>query len=104
MVGSMLSNFWAALLAFSLYFGLSFPFVSPSLTLIGASTWAIVFFLLTFLIRYLFHLVWQSPELSSLDIVEQVEIANVRNEHKDQSSEEIALVVKQMLEEDLSMS
>lgn len=102
MVGSMLSNFWAALIAFSLYFGLSYPFVSPSSTLIGASTWAIVFFLLAFLIRYLFHLVWQSPVLPTLDLVEQSESANERKEHSDHSSEEIASVVKKMLEEDLS--
>lgn len=104
MVGSMLSNFWAALIAFSLYFGLSYPFDSPSSTLIGASTWAMVLFLFAFLIRFLLHLVWQSPVLPTLDLVEPIELANARNEHMDHSSEEIALVVKQMLVEDLSKS
>jgi len=101
MVGSILSNLWAALIAFSLYFGLSYPFGSPSI-LIGSSIWAIVFFLLTYVFRSLLYFVWQTPIEPVQDIIESEEFTNMKNDQIEYSPEEVASVVKQMLNEDLS--
>ena len=101
MVGSILSNLWAALIAFSLYFGLSYPFGSPSI-LIGSSIWAIVFFLLTYVFRSLLYFVWQTPIEPVQDIIEFDEFTNIKNDQIEYSPEEVASVVKQMLNEDLS--
>ncbi|MFX3674081.1 MAG: hypothetical protein ACE3JQ_06520 [Paenisporosarcina sp.] len=102
MVGSILSNLWAALIAFSLYFGLSYPFDAPSPILIGSSIWAIVFFLLTYVIRYLLYFVWQAPIERVLELEDSVELSTKKKEQTEYSPEEIATVVKQMLDEDLS--
>lgn len=91
MVGSILSNLWAALIAFTLYFGLSYPFTSPMSTLPGAFGWAILFFLVTFIVRYSLHFVWQSP-------VELNEATMTDSEQVKESSEEIASVIKQMID------
>lgn len=92
MVGSILSNLWAALIAFTLYFGLSYPFVSPFSTLLGSFSWAILFFLVTFIIRYSLNFVLQSP-------VELDEPIMADSEQVNYSSEEMATVIKQMIDD-----
>jgi len=92
MVGTILSNLWAALIAFTLYFGLSYPFFSPLPTLTGSFSWAILFFLITFIIRYSLHFVWQSP-------VEVDESTTTDSEQVNMSSEEMASVIKQMIDD-----
>ena len=99
MVGSILSNLWAALIAFTLYFGLSYPFVSPVATLLGSSIWAIVFFFFTFVIRYLLYFVWQSPIEADLDVVNSSDGTSIESEQANYSSKEMASVVKQMLDD-----
>lgn len=92
MVGSILSNLWAAVIAFTLYFGLSYPFVSPLSILTGSFSWAILFFLVTFIIRYSLNFVWQTPvELDATNIPDSDQV--------NYSSEEIASVIKQMVDD-----
>ncbi len=99
MVGSLLSNLWAALIAFTLYFGLSYPFVSPVAILFGSSIWAIVFFLFTFVVRYLLFFVWQPPFQADLDDVKLSEGTSIESEQANYSSKEMTSVVKQMLDD-----
>lgn len=100
MVGSILSNCWAALIAFSLYFALALPSGTPISILTGSFIWAFVVFLLTFIIRYLLYYVWQSEEMPVLDLIEQVEIAQQKSNEPNPSSEEMAAVVKQLLKDE----
>ncbi|MET1015094.1 MAG: hypothetical protein ABWX61_11400 [Paenisporosarcina sp.] len=100
MVGSILSNCWAALLAFSLYFALALPTGTPASILTGAFFWSFVFFLITFIIRYLLNYVWQSEESPVLNLIEQVEVAQQKSVQPNPSSEEMAAVVKQMLKDE----
>ncbi|MBU0905274.1 MAG: hypothetical protein KKF57_08755 [Firmicutes bacterium] len=100
MVGSILSNCWAALIAFSLYFALALPNGTPISILTGSFIWALVLFLLTFIIRYLLYYVWQSEEMPVLDLMEQVEIAQQKSNESNPSSEEMAAVVKQLLKDE----
>lgn len=100
MVGSILSNCWAALLAFSLYFALALPNGTPISIMTGSFIWGLVFFLLTFIIRYLLYYVWQSEEIPVLDLIEQVEMAQQKTGESNPSSEEMAAVVKQLLKDE----
>ncbi|MEI4768552.1 hypothetical protein WAX74_02630 [Psychrobacillus sp. FJAT-51614] len=96
MVGTILSNFWAALFAFSIYFFSTHPFVDPKSILLNASIIAIIVFLLTFLVRAIIAFVLKSP------IEEEVLVTTLNSEEINElpSSEDLARVVKSMLNED----
>jgi hypothetical protein len=100
MVGSILSNCWAALLAFSLYFALALPNDTPVSILIGAFTWGFVLFLITFLIRYMLQFVIYTEVEPALHLIEQVEMAQQAITQSNPSAEEMAAVVKEMLKDD----
>ena len=61
MVGTILSNFWVALIAFSAYFFSSYPFLNGKSILWNASMLALLFFLLTFVARAIIAFVMENP-------------------------------------------
>lgn len=97
MIGTILSNFWAALFAFSIYFFSTYPFIHAKSILFNASIIAIIIFLLTFLARAIIAFVMEGPV-----VLEQEVFQTIKTEEQDQppSSEEYAKVVKSMLNED----
>ena len=48
MVGTIMSNFWIALLTFSILFLFSYPFIEGAIILIPIILWAILSFFITF--------------------------------------------------------
>lgn len=97
MVGTVLSNFWAALIAFSIYFFSTHPFVDPKSILLHASIIAIIVFLLTFPVRAIIAFVMEGPVVN-----EEVLATTLNTEEMNElpSSEDLARVVKSMLNED----
>ena len=113
MYGSFLYNCWAALLGFTVYFiiVLQQPYVMPIGTLIGAFVTAFIVFLCTYLVRTFLGYVLYTPE--EVDFQELLEVEGQPNtseelqiplveqtstvEFEDESSEEIAKVVRTMM-------
>ena len=113
MYGSFLYNCWAALLGFSVYFFivLQQPYVMPISASVGAFITALIVFLCTFLVRMFLGYVLYTPE--EVDFQEALEVEKQPNtseelqiplgeqtstvEFEDQSSEEIAKVVRTMM-------
>lgn len=113
MFGSIFYNLWGALIAFSIYFFSTFqkPF-TPLRILIGSFIVAIIAFFVMFIVRFLIAYILFTPEedeeavevdieekeLESIEGVKQeVPIANSTVEFKDENSEEIAQVVRTMM-------
>ena len=96
MVGTILSNFWVALIAFSAYFFSSYPFLNGKSILWDASMLALLFFLLTFIARAIIAFVMENPVAreEEMAIATQKEVDAV-----EPSSEELAKIVKSMLNE-----
>ena len=113
MYGSFLYNCWAALLGFTVYFivVLQQPYVMPTGALMGAFATAFIVFLCTFLVRMFLGYVLYTPEEAvvqeSLEVeghsdtkeALQVPLAEKTKtvELGDESSEEIAKVVRTMM-------
>ncbi|WP_391121317.1 hypothetical protein [Psychrobacillus sp. L3] len=97
MVGTILSNFWTSLFAFSIYFFSTYPFLDSKNILFNASIIAITVFLVTFLARAIISFVMEDHFES-----EQVEFLITNTEESDftPSSGEYAEIVKSMLNED----
>lgn len=97
MVGTILSNFWVALLAFSLYFIYSYPFIEGKVILLDAGIVAFVFFLLTFLARAIISYIISNPpeEIEKVAFEKDTEILK-----SEISPEDYAELVKTMLNED----
>lgn len=113
MFGSIFYNLWGALIAFSIYFFSTFqkPF-TPLRILIGSFMVAIIAFFVMFIVRFLIAYILFTPEedeeavevdieekeLESIEGVKQeVPIANSTVEFQDENSEEIAQVVRTMM-------
>lgn len=113
MFGSIFYNLWGALIAFSIYFFSTFqkPF-TPLRILIGSFIVAIIAFFVMFIVRFLIAYILFTPgedeeavevdieekELESIEGVKQeVPIANSTVEFQDENSEEIAQVVRTMM-------
>lgn len=96
MVGTILSNFWVALIAFSAYFFSSYPFLNGKSILWNASMLALLFFILTFIARAIIAFVLENPmsKAEETPIVIQKEV-----DEAEPSSEELAKIVKSMLNE-----
>ncbi|AYC29264.1 hypothetical protein [Paenisporosarcina cavernae] len=101
MSGTLLTNFWAALLGFTLYFLSSFPFTSPVKTLVASFTWAFIFFLLAFVVRFVIHYVMEPKTPEALEEVEGEQLLKelIQPNAEDATSEQVAQVVKTMLDE-----
>ena len=113
MYGSFLYNCWAALLGFSVYFFivLQQPYVMPTSALIGAFITALIVFLCTFLVRMFLGYVLYTPEevdfQEALEVEKQLKTSEELQiplgeqtstvEFEDESSEEIAKVVRTMM-------
>ncbi|QFF98556.1 hypothetical protein PB01_06785 [Psychrobacillus glaciei] len=96
MVGTIISNFWTALFAFSIYFFSTYPFLDAKNILFNASIIAITVFLITFLARAIISFVMEDHFET-----EQVEFSLMHEKEFDKapSSEEYAEIVKSMLNE-----
>lgn len=113
MYGSFLYNCWAALVGFTVYFliVLQQPYVMPISALIGSFVTAFIVFLCTFLVRLFLGYVLYTPEEVALQETINVEEQPKTNEglqiplveqtsaveFEDESSEEIAEVVRTMM-------
>ena len=113
MYGSLFYNCWAALIGFPVYFFivLQQPYVMPISALIGSFVTAIIVFLITFLVRLFLGYVLYTPE--EVGFQDQLEIEGQPNTNEDlqaplveqtstvefeeESSEEIAKVVRTMM-------
>ena len=113
MYGSFLYNCWAALLGFTVYFiiVLQQPYVMPISALIGAFITGFIAFVRTFLVRMFLGYVLYTPE--EVEFQESPEVEGQSNtgeelqiplveqtstvEFEDESSEEIAKVVRTMM-------
>lgn len=100
MVGSILSNFWAALFAFSIYFFSSYPFIHAKTILINASVIAIIIFFLTFVARAIIAFVMEGPVVMEEEAVLSPNIEAMDQLEQEPTSEEYAQIVKSMLNED----
>ncbi|MBX8946161.1 MULTISPECIES: hypothetical protein [Lysinibacillus] len=113
MFGSIFYNLWGALIAFSIYFFSTFqkPF-TPLRILIGSFIVAIIAFFVMFIVRFLIAYILFTPEedeeavegdieekeLESIEgVIQEVPIANSTVEFQDENSEEIAQVVRTMM-------
>ncbi|MFJ7824929.1 hypothetical protein [Psychrobacillus sp. NPDC096623] len=94
MVGTILSNFWVALIAFSVYFLLSFPFIEGKGIILDALIVAIIFFLVTFFARAIISYII-SNRIEGNPTEEDAEILK-----SEISPEDYAELVKIMLKED----
>lgn len=113
MFGSIFYNLWGALIAFSIYFFSTFQKpLTPLRILIGSFIVAIIAFFVMFIVRFLIAYILFTPEedeeavevdieekeLESIEGVKQeVPIANSTVEFQDENSEEIAQVVRTMM-------
>ena len=113
MYGSLFYNCWAALIGFTVYFFivLQQPYVIPVNALIGCFVTAFIVFFSTFFVRLFLGYVLYTPE--EVGVQEQLEIEGQPNtnedlqiplveqtstvEFEDESSEEIAKVVRTMM-------
>ncbi|MEA0554471.1 hypothetical protein U1P98_08440 [Lysinibacillus irui] len=111
MFGSIFYNLWGALIAFSLYFFSTFlkPY-TPLRIIIGSFIVAIIVFLLMYIVRFLIAYIMFTPEVNEevdesdlgengLDSTKEAETpaANSTVEFQDENSEEIAQVVRTMM-------
>ncbi|SDM56017.1 hypothetical protein SAMN05518871_101537 [Psychrobacillus sp. OK028] len=94
MVGTILSNFWVALIAFSVYFLFSFPFIEGKGIILDALIVAITFFLVTFFARAIISYII-SNRIEEPHSGEGTEILK-----SEISPEDYAELVKTMLKED----
>lgn len=117
MFGSIFYNCWGALIAFTIYFFATFQTYFPLRVLIGSFIVALITFFAMFLVRYIIGYITYTPdndlfgdfEVESDEIdspTQQVEVhenrvnATSTVEFEDESSEEIAKVVRTMIHED----
>ncbi|MEG0448260.1 MAG: hypothetical protein RR595_00235 [Lysinibacillus sp.] len=114
MFGSIFYNCWSALIAFSIYFFIMLPKdYAPSRILFGSFLTAIIVFFAVFVVRYLIAYVFNTPEESILQNDDNDEVAEQDQEEQfeqkekastvefqDESTEEIAQVVRTMMSRD----
>ncbi|MBO2534598.1 hypothetical protein [Rummeliibacillus suwonensis] len=113
MVGSFLYNCWAAVIAFTIYFLMTFrSFNSPTSIIIKAFIAASIVFFLTYLVRFIIAFVlYTPPEESSQDgeelegrseseVEEQSENDKASEEFSDDQAQKLAKTVKTMMSND----
>lgn len=122
MFGSIFYNFWAALLSFAVYFiaAIQNPYAMPLPTIGTAFIIAVIAFGLMFPVRYLVGYVFYTPEAPVLLPAEEEQpgvsgqetgktetvpqSGHTAMEAEDENTEEIAQVVRSMLQSDESLS
>lgn len=110
MIGTILSNFWGALVFFSLYFFVMFQKTeSPLRILIGSFICAIIGFAIMYIIRFLIGYIFYTPKESNVEtninenMNEQLNVDQKPTQDKasksdrSESSEEIAQVIRTMM-------
>lgn len=117
MFGSIFYNLWAALIAFSVYFFMTFQSsYTPVRILIGSFVSAILVFLAMFLVRFFVSFILFTPEKEenltedelgdtvqdegSLEKNQEKQTVNSTVEFQDENTEEIAQVVRTMMHRD----
>lgn len=116
MFGSLFYNFWFSLIAFTIYFIVTFQTsYTPTRIIVGSFITAVIVFLITFLFRMIVAYILYTPsEETTSDVVEESQLeqqsvgetkANEQTvssavEFQDESSEEIAEVVRTMMRSD----
>jgi|GEM_PF-5305441 len=97
MVGTILSNFWVALFAFSIYFFSAYPFMEGLSILFNASVMAIIFFVLTFIVRAIIGFVMENP----INIEQEMVVVSPDVAAKPEiTSEKYAEIVKSLLKDE----
>jgi len=96
MIGSILSNFWAALFAFTIYFLSCYPFTAGMGILLNAFVVAVVVFFLTFLVRGILSFILEDKNETTEQTGEKIQSNPVNEEI---TSEEYAKAIKNMLNE-----
>lgn len=109
MYGSIFYNCWAALIAFTVAFIVQIvePFPLPVPSILSSLLWALAAFVLTFGIRLLLGYILYTPEEIEFDLGEEVASIDAYPNAKtstveisDESTEEVAKVVRTMLNKD----
>lgn len=102
MYGSIFYNLWIALSAFTLYFFVNFLSNEAPLKIVLYSfMWAGIAFLLTFILRAIIaYIVYTPEEAEVVEEAQEVESIEVTKDETTHTSEEIAEVVKSMINED----
>lgn len=100
MIGSLFYNAWVALIVFTLYFLANFQTNQSPLSIILFSLmWAVIAFILTFIIRAILAYIFYTPETE--EKVEEDETFFTKDtevaQGENPKSEEVAKVVKTML-------
>lgn len=115
MFGSIFYNLWGALIVFSFYFFIKLRSAYlPIRIVIGSFVAAILVFLVMFLVRYLVSFILYTPEIedsltdnehnesvqdeNNLEGNQEKELANSTVEFQDENTEEIAQVVRTMMD------
>lgn len=101
MFGSLYYNAWIALLAFTLYFLSNFQTnQSPLSIMLYSLMWALIAFVLTFVLRALLGYIFYTPEKEEKEeedlFIKDTEVQQTENP----KSEEVVKVVKTMLQQD----
>lgn len=117
MIGTFLINCWAALFAFTLYFLFTFQNGIPSKVLIGSFIVAAITFILMYPFRLLLGYILYTPEedlyeqfkennesIEDLTNFSESNSSNSTTEFSDESPEEIANVVRTMINQDDTIS
>lgn len=103
MIGSLYYNAWIGLLAFTLYFLANFQTNQSPLSIILSSLmWAVIAFILIFVIRAILGYIFFTPEAKEKTIEEDdlfIKDSKVQ-QTENPESEEVANVVKTMLQQD----
>lgn len=82
MVGTFLSNCWAAVIAFTIYFLITFQSLNtPTSIIVKSFVVAIIVFFVTYLVRFIIAFVMYTP-------VENQDDANVQSESQSKSEDE----------------
>lgn len=113
MVGSFLYNCWAAVIAFTIYFFMTFQtFKTPARIITNAFVVAVIVFLLTYMVRFIIAFVTDNPPEETLqgDTEKMVQSenateensVNVKNseEFSEGQAKELAKAVKTMMSND----
>lgn len=114
MFGSIFYNCWGALVAFSIYFFVTLSqSYTPTHILIGSSICAVIAFVAMYIVRYCLSYIFYTPEDKMFDefkkendkkneqrASENNNTANATVQYNDESSEEIAKVVRTMMNQE----
>lgn len=117
MFGSIFYNCWGALIAFAIYFFATFQTDFPLRVLLGSFVVAIIAFFAMFLVRYIIGYITYTPDRelfeefeedknemdSKLEQPKNAEVQGIVSatvEFEDESSEDIAEVVRTMINQD----